>query len=67
MGEPGRQVAVVGEQQQPLGLVVEPAHRVDVLAHAVQQVDDGSTALRIRARRDEAGRLVEQDVALALR
>jgi hypothetical protein len=56
---------VVGEQQQALGVVVEAAHRVDVLADVGQQVEDGRTALRVPARRDVAARLVQQDVAVA--
>ena len=66
MGEPRRQVAVVGQQQQPFGVVVEPADRVDVLAHAAQQVEDRRPPLRIRARRDVAARLVQQEIAVVL-
>jgi hypothetical protein len=60
-----REVAVVGEQQQAFRVVVEPAHRVDVLPHAWQQVEDGRPALRVLPRRHVATRLVEQDVAVA--
>jgi len=66
MSEPRCQIPVVGEEQQALGVVVEPAHRIHVLAHPVQQVDHRSAALRIGTRRDETSRFVEQDVALAL-
>ena len=34
VGEPRREVAVVGEEQQALAVVVEPADRIDVLANA---------------------------------
>ena len=37
MRERCREVAVVGEQQQPFGVVIETANRVDVLAHAFQR------------------------------
>jgi hypothetical protein len=64
MQEPRRQLPVVGEQQHPLGVVVEPAHRVDVLAHVRQQVEHGRPVLRVAPRRHVATRLVEQDVAV---
>ena len=48
MRQPRREVAVVGQQQQPLGVVVEPADRVDVLADAAEQIDHRPPALRIR-------------------
>ena len=50
------EVAVVGEQQQALGVVVEPADRVDVLAHAAQQIDHRAAPLRIGPRGDVARR-----------
>ena len=61
----GREVAVVGEQQQALRVVVEAAHRVDVLAHVGQQVEDGWPLLGVLPRRHVAARLVEQDVPVA--
>ncbi len=64
MGELGGQVAVVGQQQQAFGVVVQPADRVDVLVHAAQQIDHGRAPLRIGPGGHEAGGLVEQDVAL---
>ena len=66
MREPRRQVAVVGQDQQALGVEVEPADGVDVLAHARQQIDHRRPLLRIRSRRHVAARLVEQHVAMAL-
>jgi hypothetical protein len=59
-----RQVPVVGEQQQALRVVVEPAHRIDVLPHLGQQVEDRRPALGVLPRRHVAARLVEQDVAV---
>ena len=63
MHEHCREVAVVGEQQQPLGVIVEPAYRVDVLTHATQQIDNRCTALWIRSGSDVSDRFVEQNIA----
>src|SRR5437867_9631680 len=46
MREPRRQIAVVGQQQQPFRIEVEPADRVYVLADAAQKVDDSRPLLR---------------------
>jgi len=62
-----RQVAIVGQQQQAFGVVVETSHGVDVLAHSDQHVDHRRPALGIGPRAHHAGGLVQQDVALALR
>ena len=53
-------VAVVGEQDQPLGVLVEPADREHALG-VVDEVDDvaGDVAL---GRAGDADRLVERDV-----
>ena len=66
MRQPRREVAVVGQQQQAFGVEVEPSDRVDVLAHAAQQIDHRRPPLRIRSRRDVAARLVQQEIAMAL-
>jgi hypothetical protein len=66
MRELGGELAVVGQEQQPFGVVVEPPDRVDILAHTGEQLDDRAAPLRIRSRRDDAGRFVEQDVAMSL-
>ena len=63
--QPGREVAVVGEQQQALRVVVETADRVDVLAHVRQQVENGRPLLGVLPGRHVAARLVEQDVPVA--
>jgi hypothetical protein len=63
----GGEVAVIGEQEQAFSVVVEPSDRIDVLAHAAQQIDDGGTPLRIRPRGHVPLRLVQEDVAMALR
>jgi len=61
----GREVAVVGQQQEALGLVVEPAHWIDVLLHLADEVDDRAAPLGIAQRRHDTARLVQQDVAAA--
>jgi len=66
VGEPRGEVAIVRQEQQPPGLVVEPAYRVDVLADAREQVDDRPAPLRIRTGGHDPSRLVQQDVALPL-
>jgi hypothetical protein len=58
---------VVGEQQQPFRVVVEAAHRVDVLPHLGHQVEDRRPPFRVLAGRHVAPRLVQQDVAVARR
>src|SRR6188508_3268143 len=65
VSEPRGEVAVVGEEQQALAVVVEPADGVDVLANAAEQIHDGAAPLRIGARCHVALGLVEQDVAEA--
>ena len=57
MGEPVGELAVVGEQQQPLGVGVEAADREDP-GLGRHQVDHGRPALRVVGRRHDAGRLV---------
>ena len=59
------EIAVVGQQQQPLGVVVEPSDRIDVVAHAAQEIDDRLPPLRVGARRDVAARFVEQQIQVA--
>jgi hypothetical protein len=44
-----RQLAIVGEQQQPFRVVVEAPDRIDVFLHAAQQVEHRRTLLRIVA------------------
>ena len=55
---------VVGEQEQPFRVVVQPPHRVDVLGDVRQQVEHGGTPLGILPRRHVSAGLVEQDVAM---
>lgn len=67
MQQPLRELAVVREQQEPLGVVVQPADGVDVLAHLGQQIEDRRPVLGVLPRRHVAAGLVEQDVAVAPR
>jgi hypothetical protein len=56
------QRTVVGQQQQSLGVVVEPPNRIDVLTDVRQQIEDRLSTLRILPRRHVPPWLVEQDV-----
>jgi len=47
MSELCRQIAVVGQQQQPLGFEVEAADRVDIFPDAAEQVDHRRAPLGI--------------------
>jgi len=66
MRQAAGQVAVVGQQQQSLGVEVEPANGVDVLRDCCQQIHDRRPALRVGARRDIAAGLVEQHVPVCV-
>ena len=48
MGQRGGEIAVVGQNQQPFRIEIEPADRVDVLAHAFQQIEHGRPLFRDR-------------------
>src|SRR5579864_1222086 len=61
-----RQVAVVGQQQQSLACIVEPAHRIDACTNAVQQIHDRRPVFGIVCRGDVSLRLVHQQINLAL-
>jgi len=67
MRERGGQLAVVSEQEQSLGVIVQPAHWVDVLADALEQIEHRRPALWIRPGGHVARRLVEEDVTECLR
>ena len=60
------EVAVIGQNEEPFGIEVEPSNGVHIVAHAAEQVDDRRTALGIGTRRDVASRLVQQQVKAAL-
>jgi hypothetical protein len=61
--QPRRQLAVVGEQQQPFGVVVEAADRVEIPEIRRNHLQDGAAPLRIGARGHHARRLVDQHIA----
>ncbi len=65
MGEPRGEIAVAREEQQPLGVVVEAAYRIDVIVDATagDEIDHRRTPLRIRSAGDVSARFVEQDVS----
>src|SRR5581483_7690764 len=52
------EVAVIGEQQQALAGIVEPADRVHPLLDAAQQIDHGGAALGVAGGGHDAARLV---------
>ena len=56
VGQLRGEVAVVGQDDQPFGVVVEPSDGIDVLADALQQIEDGLAAApdRIASRRTRA-------------
>jgi hypothetical protein len=47
MRQPRGEIAVVGEQQQALGVVVQPSDRIHIFPHASQQIDHGWPPLRV--------------------
>ena len=61
------QVAVVGHQQQPLAVLVEPADGVDALLDVRHQVDRARAAGRVVVGAEVAARLVDQPVDERLR
>jgi hypothetical protein len=56
--EPPRQRAVIGEQQQPLGIEIEPSDRDDARQSRRQLVEDRRPVLLVAMRRHQPGRLV---------
>jgi quercetin dioxygenase-like cupin family protein len=62
MREPLGEVAVVGQQQQSLGVVVEPSDREHARADAGNQVHDGGTSFGVGNRADVAARLVQHEI-----
>src|SRR5690606_30707790 len=60
------ETAIVGEQDQALGVNVEAADSDETRQAFRQHIEDGLAAFRIAAGRHHAGRLVEQEQARAL-
>ena len=67
MKETLRELAVVGQNQQPFRFAVEPADVVEVLERSGQQGKDGFTPKFVILGADEAARLVEHDHARGFR
>ena len=61
-----RELAVVRQQHQSLGMEVETADRIDALADSAHEIDDGAAALRVLDRRHHFFRFVQEDVAMRL-
>ena len=59
MGDQVGQFAIVGKQEQPLRVGVEPPHR-EHLWLGWHEVDHGGSALRVGTGADDAGRFVDQ-------
>lgn len=64
MGQPEAEIAVICQEDQPLALQVEPAHRHQVVPLSGEQFADGVPLLRITAGAEVAGGLVERDIYL---
>ena len=64
--DPVGDVAVVGEQEQPFGVAVEPADRVHPLRH-LDKIHHGAAVTFVFCRRDVAAGFVEEEVARPLR
>jgi hypothetical protein len=62
MGEPQRQVAVVGEQDQPLTAQVQPSHRKQPRRVFHQVQDGGAATCAVPLVGEDARRLVQGDV-----
>src|SRR5213594_1479690 len=67
MREPQCEFAVVGEKNQSLRVMIEPAHGIKIAPFPRQKISKDSTFLGIAPRRDVAFRFVESDVKLAPR
>jgi len=65
VGQPQAKSAVVGEQQQSLGVLVEPPDREQPRQRVRQQIDRPFPAMRVPIGAENAGGLVERNVHLA--
>src|SRR5690606_6308121 len=66
VGEPVGELAVVGEQEEALGLLVEPAHVEEPLGPVGDVLGQVGAALLVLHRRDDTGRLVQGEGHLGL-
>ncbi len=66
MQQPLRQLAIISKQEQPLGIVIQPANRKHALPDPVKKLLHRETALHSRAfeRGQYASRLVEHHISL---
>src|SRR5215467_7974532 len=62
MRQPVREIAVVGEQHQAFGLIVQPAHVVQPFLPVAEEVADRPPAPVVRHRGEHPGGLVERQV-----
>jgi hypothetical protein len=68
MADAQRQLAVVGEQHQPLGVEIQPPDRKHPLADSLaHEIEDGRPSLGIGSRGHHARGLVKQEVPRGLR
>jgi hypothetical protein len=65
MRQPQAKSAVVGQKQQPFGVVVQPADSEQSRQRGRQQIEDAFPAVRVVAGAEHAGWFVEQEVNLA--
>jgi hypothetical protein len=66
MHDPVGDVAVVGQQEEPLGVAIETTHWVDPFRD-LHDVHDGAPVAFVLRRRDKAARFVEDEIARSLR
>ena len=62
MQQAGGQLAVIGQQQQPGRVIVEPTDRKDALADLAEQLTDRWSPFRVGQGADHTGRFVEQKI-----
>src|SRR4029077_239809 len=62
IGDDFSKARIVGEQQQPAGILIEPAHRNDPLAGVLNEVVYRGASMRVLVSGDVALRLVQQKV-----
>lgn len=62
----GGEVAIVGHENESGGGVFEIAHGIDALRKATKKIAEGFASFRIGERGDDFGRLVEEQVDVAL-
>ena len=66
MGEALGQVAIVGQEEEPFGLGIEPADVEETWQMRRQKIEDGIAGLGIAPGRNKPGRLMQHDIEPAL-